>query len=83
MMKLGLGGEWLSFSCVGQNRELKKLGFFFFFSECENGYYGDDCKEKCGQCLHGQPCDKQKGKCLRGCQPNFLSPFCKGSILNW
>ena len=48
---------------------------------CEDGFYNNSCMDTCGHCLNGEPCDKHTGQCHNGCQPHFLSPFCKGTIM--
>lgn len=57
----------------------KKPVHFVFTLECERGYYGDNCKKKCGNCLNGEACDKKNGECLGECQLNFQPPLCDGN----
>ena len=53
----------------------------FKFIVCEDGFYGSSCNNTCGHCLNGDFCDKRNGMCLKGCQSNFLNPFCIDSFI--
>ena len=51
---------------------------------CENGYYGNNCSQHCGNCLNGGFCDKLTGFCGNGCKPHFKRPLCQGNVIqNW
>ena len=34
---------------------------------CKNGYFGDFCDKKCGNCTH-EKCDRNDGHCTEGCK---------------
>lgn len=44
--------------------------------ECDNGTYGKDCTNKCGNCQQ-QPCHHTNGTCLSGCSPSYKGETCK------
>ena len=49
-----------------------------YFTECEDGYYGDICKNTCGQCLKGnKTCDKTTGHCPGGCSAGWTDDTCQ------
>ncbi|XP_061170429.1 receptor-type tyrosine-protein phosphatase mu-like [Saccostrea echinata] len=44
--------------------------------ECENGYFGLKCEDKCGNCINGTYCDKENGTCLDGCHGHWNGSKC-------
>lgn len=42
----------------------------FYVSECNDGWYGENCKEQCGQCLNVSECDPVTGHC-KACEPGY------------
>ncbi|XP_032672067.1 uncharacterized protein LOC116844537 [Odontomachus brunneus] len=52
--------------------------------ECRNGFYGLDCRSKCGSCLHDKQCDRASGACLIGCKNKanyiYISPLCQTGL---
>ena len=48
---------------------------------CENGTYGNDCKNKCGHCTDKESCSHTNGTCLVGCDPGYVGELCKTSKL--
>ena len=44
-------------------------------TECNQGSYGRDCSENCGQCTNTSACDPVTGHCDR-CLPGWLPPLC-------
>lgn len=44
--------------------------------KCAVGYYGQNCKEKCGQCKDSPTCDKDTGACPNGCQQWWTGSIC-------
>ena len=45
--------------------------------ECEDGQYGVNCYQQCGECLNQAPCDKRTGHCPGKCEGIVLPPMCK------
>lgn len=45
--------NWLMYDC--------------YISVCEDGYYGNMCNIRCGQCKDEHACDKHRGSCYNGC----------------
>ena len=43
---------------------------------CENGTYGSDCNNTCGQCINDEVCIHTNGTCLNGCDPGYVGPLC-------
>lgn len=50
-------------------------------TDCVPGFYGDDCKEECGECKDGASCNRTSGLCPNGCKEHRVLPFCKGTEL--
>lgn len=51
--------------------------FFFFCSiACSTGYYGENCKSRCGHCVDDTTCDHITGNCVRGCKSGYRGYFC-------
>ncbi|XP_053394352.1 multiple epidermal growth factor-like domains protein 10 isoform X2 [Mercenaria mercenaria] len=44
---------------------------------CPVGFYGQDCKNKCGECADLTHCHSKTGICQKGCKYGFVEPFCK------
>lgn len=57
----------------------------FFITECEKGWYGDNCRHQCKRyCKDGTTCNHVNGQCDAGCNAGWTGPFCdKGSIRSW
>lgn len=45
-------------------------------TECENGQYGQDCKNVCGHCADQLQCHHVNGVCLKGCNPGYTGNNC-------
>lgn len=43
---------------------------------CNNGYYGSDCRSKCGHCLESKHCHHINGSCLNGCLHGYRGDLC-------
>lgn len=52
-------------------------GFFFFQIVCENGTYGEECNNTCGQCRDEEYCYHTNGTCPSGCNSGYLDDICK------
>lgn len=50
--------------------------------DCDTGWYGEDCKEACGQCRDLDQCSNINGTCLIGCRAGFQGDFCNISKYN-
>lgn len=48
-----------------------------FVTECSDGWYGDGCKEECGQCTNLTLCSHEDGLCMEGCKSGFKGALCK------
>ena len=46
-----------------------------FFSECEHGYFGENCQEHCA-CPDDVECDNVVGACLYGCPAGLTGRNC-------
>ena len=44
---------------------------------CDHGYFGPECKGKCGHCLDNNTCNRLDGKCPNGCESGYQGDFCK------
>lgn len=49
----------------------------FFSKECETGYFGSECLNKCGHCLNASYCHHINGSCLNGCSKGYKGEDCK------
>ena len=50
---------------------------FKYFEACEKGTYGQNCDEKCGNCVDLDDCNRINGTCLNGCSPGYFGALCK------
>lgn len=44
---------------------------------CQNGTYGQDCRDTCGFCLNDEDCSTVNGTCVQGCLPGYTGDKCK------
>ena len=44
--------------------------------DCEYGYYGADCRQKCGKCSGASQCGRVTGECANGCMAEYYSILC-------
>lgn len=51
-----------------------------FSVECSTGFYGQQCKRKCGLCVNQITCHHFTGACVNGCEPGYMSPNCTEGI---
>lgn len=51
------------------------------WSECSDGYYGEECSSSCGRCLNDSACQHITGVCDQGCEPGYQTPNCTQGIL--
>lgn len=52
----------------------------FFFPECDDGTYGLECENACGNCSDGNWCNHMNGSCPNGCDMGVFGDTCdKGS----
>ncbi len=49
---------------------------YIVYLECDTGFYGEDCKFRCGKCEGGPQCDKETGACPHGCELGWVEPRC-------
>lgn len=55
---------------------------FLMKPECDNGTFGQDCKQACGNCLGEEQCDHVNGTCLNGCDAGYKGLECaEGNVL--
>lgn len=54
------------------------------FSECVNGWYGNNCSQQCvGHCRDNTACNHVTGQCEKGCTPGWTGLLCeKGTFIN-
>ena len=55
------------------------------FSECEDGYFGTNCDQLCGQCAivkgkNQSSCDIKTGSCIDGCKLWWITDTCRTEI---
>lgn len=50
------------------------------FTECVDGWYGDNCTQTCGNCF-SSACDKVNGSC-GSCKKGFKLPLCTGLLMS-
>lgn len=53
---------------------------FKSFLECKNGYFGLECRSKCGHCLESKHCHHINGSCLNGCLHGYRGDLCNESL---
>lgn len=54
--------------------------FLLIIIECQNEYYGKDCKNKCSvNCKMTRSCDKITGQCDGGCITGWSGHSCSQS----
>lgn len=44
---------------------------------CDQGSFGDDCRETCGHCRDIDQCSNINGTCLTGCVAGYQAGLCK------
>ncbi|XP_045209797.2 uncharacterized protein LOC123561470 [Mercenaria mercenaria] len=45
-------------------------------SACDDGFFGEQCDQKCGFCLEGEPCYKITGTCPNQCAAGYQGTQC-------
>lgn len=55
----------------------RKSGLFFL--ECEDDYFGQNCKDMCNTTCTS--CNKTTGVCDNGCHPGWRGSFCEEGLL--
>ena len=38
--------------------------------------FGQDCNERCGECLGKEQCHHVNGSCINGCKPGYKGTMC-------
>ena len=71
----------MTFLCILKPKHISNSN-----KECDNGYYGKNCKHRCGNgCSRSGSnaiCDKENGRCLNGCNPGYKGSFCdEGKVI--
>ncbi|XP_056013740.1 uncharacterized protein LOC125677597 [Ostrea edulis] len=51
-------------------------------SNCKSGFYGRNCKKRCGHCKFGTHCNDITGICPEGCQDTWEGPPCSDAGLS-
>lgn len=41
-----------------------------------SGYYGENCTNRCGNCLNNKTCNNVNGNCSDGCSEGFKGDIC-------
>lgn len=44
--------------------------------DCSEGFYGDECENKCGYCINSTKCHHVNGTCMDGCEPGYKGEYC-------
>lgn len=50
---------------------------FMIVLECDRGFFGIGCNEKCGHCRDEYQCSNESGVCLTGCGAGYKGDLCK------
>lgn len=50
---------------------------FEFSIDCDSNMFGQDCREKCGECVNKEHCHHINGTCLNGCNQGYRGLECK------
>ena len=50
----------------------------YLLTDCNDSFYGQDCKKTCGHCADDEVCNKTTGNCST-CTPGWTLPLCKES----
>lgn len=53
----------------------------FSFSDCDHGFYGEQCEKKCGKCKSDAACNTLSGWCPDGCVDHWAFPYCTGNLV--
>ena len=78
----------ISFKCWGKTPKFNRLKSSVISTEikiitlieCANGKFGQDCNERCGECVGKEQCQHINGSCVSGCKPGYKGIRCtKGS----
>lgn len=48
---------------------------FFFLKECNDDYFGQNCRERCNETC--KSCNKTTGVCDNGCHPGWEGLYCQ------
>lgn len=50
--------------------------FLLHIIACDNGTFGDNCSQPCGNCAQVGQCHHTNGTCLEGCVDGFIGSTC-------
>ena len=53
-----------------------QLSYSQYFSACDGGKYGKECKNTCGECMEQEDCFHINGTCLNGCASGYQEFLC-------
>lgn len=68
---------WFLSYPYNQNYRNKYEAELYFETACSAGFYGPDCRQKCGNCLDVNKCLHTNGVCLTGCDVGYQGALCK------
>ena len=51
----------------------------YLTSECDGGFYGQNCSEVCGYCFRKDQCQFMNGTCFKGCDGGYWGERCTKS----
>ena len=61
---------------------MKSICFLNYITACDDGMYGANCSQNCGDCLGNEACHHINGSCLTGCDKGYHAQKCdEGSLL--
>ena len=75
--------KWRASQEKGTSLFILMFNLLCFFTECDNGTFGKNCTELCGNCVEEGQCHFVNGTCMDGCVPGFSGPFCIESNMFW
>lgn len=51
----------------------------YFYIECDDKSFGEECRKACGYCYDNASCDHVTGECPGDCKDGWLGKFCNKS----
>lgn len=61
---------------------IKHKSVIKYISACDDGQYGENCREKCGECFGSNQCHYINGTCMDGCKSGYQEFNCKERMIH-